>query len=146
MWIGALWAGQRVAMWIAHLRDKFRHGLLEKSLILAFRLSLFSLAFFLPCPRILAVPQREKPFFFRVSPVFFVQEGKCRRVRARITTAFVRKSVWFGVGGGFGILAQGQTRRQATLHRSKFTITMGKTTGHYRLHRKYSRLHVLVSE
>ena len=33
MWIGVLWAGLRVAMWITHLGGKFRHGLLEKSLI-----------------------------------------------------------------------------------------------------------------
>ena len=32
MWIGVLWAGLRVAMWIAHVGGKFRHGLLEKSL------------------------------------------------------------------------------------------------------------------
>ena len=35
MWIGALWAGLQVAMWITHVGDKFRHGLLEKSLIKA---------------------------------------------------------------------------------------------------------------
>ena len=34
MLIGMLWAGLRVAMWIAHVGGKFRHGLLEKSLIL----------------------------------------------------------------------------------------------------------------
>ena len=28
-----LWAGLRVAMWIAHVGGKFRHGLLETSLI-----------------------------------------------------------------------------------------------------------------
>ena len=33
MWIGVLWAGLRVAMWITHVRGKFRHGLLEKSLM-----------------------------------------------------------------------------------------------------------------
>ena len=33
MWIGVLWAGLRVAMWITHVEGKFRHGLLEKSLI-----------------------------------------------------------------------------------------------------------------
>ena len=32
MWIGVLWAGLRVAMWITHVQGKFRHGLLEKSL------------------------------------------------------------------------------------------------------------------
>ena len=33
MWIGVLWAGPRVAMWITHVGGKFfRHGLLEKSL------------------------------------------------------------------------------------------------------------------
>ena len=32
MWIGVLWAGLRVAMWIAHVGGKVRHGLLEKSL------------------------------------------------------------------------------------------------------------------
>ena len=32
MWIGVLWAGLRVAMWIAHVGGKFRHGLLEMSL------------------------------------------------------------------------------------------------------------------
>ena len=32
MWIGVLWAGLRVAMWIAHVGGKFRHGLLQKSL------------------------------------------------------------------------------------------------------------------
>ena len=31
MWIGVLWAGLRVAMWITHVGAKFRHGLLEKS-------------------------------------------------------------------------------------------------------------------
>ena len=31
MWIGVLWAGLRVAMWITHVEGKFRHGLLEKS-------------------------------------------------------------------------------------------------------------------
>ena len=36
MWMGVLWAGLRVAMWIAHVGGKFRHGLLEKSLRLAF--------------------------------------------------------------------------------------------------------------
>ena len=34
MWIGLLWTGLRVAMWIAHVGGKYRHGLLEKSLIL----------------------------------------------------------------------------------------------------------------
>ena len=29
MWIGVLWAGLRVAMWIAHVGAKFRRGLLE---------------------------------------------------------------------------------------------------------------------
>ena len=33
MWIGVLWAGLRVAMWITHVGGKFRHGLPEKSLI-----------------------------------------------------------------------------------------------------------------
>ena len=33
MWIGVLWAGLRVAMWIAHVGGNFRHGLLEKSLV-----------------------------------------------------------------------------------------------------------------
>ena len=33
MWIGLLWAGLRVAMWITHVGGKFRHGLLRKSLI-----------------------------------------------------------------------------------------------------------------
>ena len=32
MWIGVLWAGLRVAMWITHVGGEFRHGLLEKSL------------------------------------------------------------------------------------------------------------------
>ena len=32
MWVGVLWAGLRVAMWIAHVGGKYRHGLLEKSL------------------------------------------------------------------------------------------------------------------
>ena len=32
MWIGVLWAGLRVAMWITHVGGKSRHGLLEKSL------------------------------------------------------------------------------------------------------------------
>ena len=32
MWIGVLWAGLRVAMWITHVGAKFHHGLLEKSL------------------------------------------------------------------------------------------------------------------
>ena len=32
MWIGVLWAGLRVPMWIAHVGGKFRHGLLEKLL------------------------------------------------------------------------------------------------------------------
>ena len=32
-WIGVLWAGLRVAMWITHVVGKFRHSLLEKSLI-----------------------------------------------------------------------------------------------------------------
>ena len=30
MWIGVLWAGLRVAMWITHVGGKFHHGLLEK--------------------------------------------------------------------------------------------------------------------
>ena len=34
MWIGSLWVGLQVAMWITHVGGKFRHGLLEKSLIL----------------------------------------------------------------------------------------------------------------
>ena len=29
MWIGVLWAGLRVAMWITHVGGKYRHGLLE---------------------------------------------------------------------------------------------------------------------
>ena len=33
MWIDVLWAGLRVAMWITHVGGKYRHGLLEKSLI-----------------------------------------------------------------------------------------------------------------
>ena len=32
MWIGVLWAGLQVAMWITHARGKFRRGLLERSL------------------------------------------------------------------------------------------------------------------
>ena len=32
MWTGVLWTGLRVAMWIAHVGGKYRHGLLEKSL------------------------------------------------------------------------------------------------------------------
>ena len=32
MWIGVLWTGLRVAMWITHVGGKIRHGLLEKSL------------------------------------------------------------------------------------------------------------------
>ena len=32
MWIGVLWAGLWVAMWITPVEGKFRHGLLEKSL------------------------------------------------------------------------------------------------------------------
>ena len=32
MWIGVLWAGLRIAMWITYAGGKFRHGLLEKSL------------------------------------------------------------------------------------------------------------------
>ena len=32
MWIGVLWAGLRVAIWITHVGGKFRHGLLEKLL------------------------------------------------------------------------------------------------------------------
>ena len=32
MWNGVLWTGLRVAMWIAHVGGKYRHGLLEKSL------------------------------------------------------------------------------------------------------------------
>ena len=32
MWIGVLWAGLRVAMWITHVGGKFRNGLLEKLL------------------------------------------------------------------------------------------------------------------
>ena len=30
MWIGVLWAGLRVAMWITHVGGKFLHGLLKK--------------------------------------------------------------------------------------------------------------------
>ena len=33
MWIGVLWAGLRVAMWITPVGGKFRRGLLEKSQI-----------------------------------------------------------------------------------------------------------------
>ena len=33
MWIGVLWAGLRVAMWITHVGGKFCHGLLEESLM-----------------------------------------------------------------------------------------------------------------
>ena len=33
MWVGVLWTGLRVAMWIAHVGGKYRHGLLEKSLM-----------------------------------------------------------------------------------------------------------------
>ena len=29
MWIGVLWAGLRVAMWITHVGGKYRHGLLH---------------------------------------------------------------------------------------------------------------------
>ena len=36
MWIGVLWAGLRVAMWIAHVGGKLRHGLLKKSLLYFF--------------------------------------------------------------------------------------------------------------
>ena len=32
IWIGVLWAGLQVAMWITHVGGKFHHGLLEKSL------------------------------------------------------------------------------------------------------------------
>ena len=31
MWIGVLWAGLRVAMWITHVGSKFRHGLLDSA-------------------------------------------------------------------------------------------------------------------
>ena len=44
MWIGVLWAGLRVAMWITHVGVEFRHGLLEKSLIVAY--GKFGLVFF----------------------------------------------------------------------------------------------------
>ena len=37
MWIGAMWAGPRVAMWIPHVGGKFCHGLLEESLIIETR-------------------------------------------------------------------------------------------------------------
>ena len=33
MWIGMLWTGLPVTMWITHVGGKFRHDLLEKSLI-----------------------------------------------------------------------------------------------------------------
>ena len=33
MWIGVLWAGLRVAMRMTHVGGNYRHGLLEKSLI-----------------------------------------------------------------------------------------------------------------
>ena len=33
MWIGVLWASLRAATWITHVGGKFRHGLLEKSLM-----------------------------------------------------------------------------------------------------------------
>ena len=36
MWIGVVWTGLQVAMWIAHLGGKYRHGLLDKSLIIVF--------------------------------------------------------------------------------------------------------------
>ena len=39
MWIGVLRAGVREAMWINHVRGKFRHGRLEKPLINAARRS-----------------------------------------------------------------------------------------------------------
>ena len=42
MWIGVLWAGLRVAMWIAHVGGKFRHGLLEKSLKISEEKRLFT--------------------------------------------------------------------------------------------------------
>ena len=32
MWIGMLWAGLQVAMWITHVGGTFRQSLLEKSL------------------------------------------------------------------------------------------------------------------
>ena len=35
MWIGVWWAGLRVAVWIIHVGGKFRHDLLEKSLMIA---------------------------------------------------------------------------------------------------------------
>ena len=38
MWVSVLWTGMRVAMWITHADGKFRHGLLEKSLIIIFKL------------------------------------------------------------------------------------------------------------
>ena len=45
MWIGVLWAGLRVAMWITHVRGKYRHGLLEKSLIKDLQKDLFKRAY-----------------------------------------------------------------------------------------------------
>ena len=42
MWIGVLWAGLRVAVWITHVGGKFRRGLLEKSLLSAAATGLFN--------------------------------------------------------------------------------------------------------
>ena len=46
MWIGVLWAGLRVALWIAHVGGKYRHGLLEKSLKKNAPLARFQVPFF----------------------------------------------------------------------------------------------------
>ena len=57
MWIGVLWAGLRVAMWIAHVGGKCRHSLLEKSLIWALREAFPCLLAFFFRPTNLGHPQ-----------------------------------------------------------------------------------------
>ena len=49
MWIGVLWAGLRVVMWITHVGGKFRHGLPEKSLIVTRRGNKFAEKWFYVC-------------------------------------------------------------------------------------------------
>ena len=56
------------------------------SLLFVFRFSLLFLAFFLPFPRILGVPRREKPLLFLGKNPCFFQKSKVWRVRAWNTT------------------------------------------------------------
>ena len=85
MWIGVLWAGLRVAMWITHVGGKFRHGLLEKGcgfFAYSWKLPAYSGAFLLTVDKFSSFTYGSSFLtysfsFFTYSWSFLLTVGKC---------------------------------------------------------------------